>query len=121
MRKATFIVMLGVAVAVMAGMSPIKWKTTSIDLGQIPRNEIQRLSFEFTNTTDQAIRIIDAKGSCGCTKVQFPKTEIAPGSSAAISANFSSGREGAFKKNIRIQTSESEQYTYLYFAGEVVE
>ena len=35
MRKATFIVMLGIAVAVMAGMPSIKWKKTSIHLGNV--------------------------------------------------------------------------------------
>lgn len=121
MRKATFIVMLGIAVAVVAGMAPLKWKTTSIDLGQVTKNEIQDLSFEFTNMTESSIRILEAKGSCGCTNVKFPDGEIKAGETASITANFRSGKVGAFKKNIRIKTSESEEYTYLYFNGEVVE
>ena len=121
MRKATFIVMLGIAVAVVAGMSSITWKTTSIDLGQVTKNEVKDLSFEFTNNSNSAIRILEAKGSCGCTNVKFPSEEIAPGSTASITANFRSGKVGAFKKNIRIKTSDSDQYTYLYFNGEVVE
>ena len=121
MRKATFILMLGIAVAVVAGMSPVKWKTTSIDLGQVTKDEVMDLSFEFTNTTNAPIRIIEAKGSCGCTNVKFPQGEIKAGESASITANFRSGNLGAFKKNIRIKTSESEEYTYLYFKGEVVD
>ena len=121
MRKASFIVMLGIAVAVVAGMSPLKWKTTSIDLGQISKGEVQALSFEFTNTSSETIRIVEAKGSCGCTKIEYPKTEIKAGETASISANFQSGKIGTFKKNIKIKTSESDEYTYLYFQGEVVE
>ncbi|MEQ9466041.1 MAG: DUF1573 domain-containing protein [Ekhidna sp.] len=121
MRKATFIVMLGIAVAVVAGMSPIKWKTTSIDLGQVAKNEMKELTFEFTNTSGSSIQILEAKGSCGCTDVKYPEGEIKAGETASISANFQSGKVGAFKKNIRIKTSESEEYTYLYFNGEVVE
>lgn len=113
--------MLGIAVAVMAGMSPIKWKTTSIHLGEVQKNEVKDLTFEFTNTTDAAVQILEAKGSCGCTNVQYPKTSIEPGETAAITANFKSGKTGTFKKNIRIQTSNSEEPTYLYFTGEVVE
>lgn len=113
--------MLGIAVAVVAGMSPIKWKTTSIDLGQVTKDEVMDLSFEFTNTTNAPIRIIEAKGSCGCTNVKFPQGEIKAGETASITANFRSGNLGAFKKNIRIKTSESEEYTYLYFKGEVVD
>jgi len=121
MRKATFVVLLGIAVAVVAGMSSIKWKTTSIDLGQVAKNEMKDLEFEFTNVTGEPIKILEAKGSCGCTNVQFPKSEIRAGETASISANFRSGKVGAFKKNIRIKTSESNEYTYLYFKGEVVE
>lgn len=121
MRKATFIVMLGIAVAVVAGMAPLKWKTTSIDLGQVSKDEVKELSFEFTNTSGETIRIIEAKGSCGCTNVKYPKGEIKAGESASISANFKSGKLGAFKKNIRIKTSDSDEYTNLYFNGEVVE
>ena len=113
--------MLGIAVAVMASVSPIKWKSTSIDLGQVAKNEVKELSFEFTNETGAPITILEAKGSCGCTKVGYPQGAIAPGETASITANFSTGKVGAFKKNIRIKTSESEEYTYLYFTGEVVE
>ncbi|MEO9872726.1 DUF1573 domain-containing protein [Ekhidna sp.] len=121
MRKTTFIVMLGIAVAAMAAVAPIKWKTTSIDLGQVTKNEMKNLSFEFTNVTKSSIQILEAKGSCGCTNVKFPSGEIKAGETASITANFRSGSVGAFKKNIRIKTSESEEYTYLNFKGEVVE
>ena len=121
MRKATFILMLGIAVAVVAGMSPLKWKTTSIDLGQVSLNEMKDLSFEFTNNSTSAIRIVEAKGSCGCTNVKYPEGEIKAGETASITANFKSGKLGVFKKNIRIKTSDSDEYTYLYFNGEVVE
>ena len=121
MRKATFIVMLGIAVAVVAGMSSITWKTTSIDLGEVSKNEVKELSFEFTNNSNQAIRILEAKGSSGCTNVKFPEGEIGAGKTASITANFKSAKPGAFKKNIRIKTSDSDTYTYLYFNGEVVE
>lgn len=121
MRKATFIILMGIAVAVVAGIAPLKWKTTSINLGQVEKNEVQDLTFEFTNMTEAPIRILEAKGSCGCTNVKFPSTEIKSGETASITANFRSGRVGSFQKNIRIRTSESAEYTYLHFKGEVIE
>ncbi|MEQ9401998.1 MAG: DUF1573 domain-containing protein [Cyclobacteriaceae bacterium] len=121
MKKSVSILFLGIAVAVVAGISPLKWKTTSLNLGQVTANESRELSFEFTNTTNKSIQILEAKGSCGCTNVQFPKEEIKAGETASVTASFKSGRPGAFKKNIRIKTTESEEYTYLYFTGEVVE
>ncbi len=121
MKRATSILLLGIAVAVVAGVTPLKWKATSIELGQVSKNETRDLAFEFTNTSDEAIRILEAKGSCGCTNVKYPQNEIAPGETASISASFRSAKLGAFKKSIRIKTSESEGYTHLYFTGEVVE
>ncbi|WP_425389431.1 DUF1573 domain-containing protein [Ekhidna sp.] len=121
MKKATSILMLGIAVAVVASMTPLKWKTTSIDLGQVSKDEVAELTFEFTNNSNEDIRILEAKGSCGCTKIAYPETAIKAGESASISANFKSAKLGAFKKNIRIKTSNSEEYTYLHFKGEVVE
>ncbi|MEQ9306617.1 MAG: DUF1573 domain-containing protein [Marinoscillum sp.] len=121
MRKATFILTLGIAVAVIASMPSLKWKTTSIDLGQVSKDEVRDLNFEFTNTSSETIRIVEAKGSCGCTNVKYPDGEIKAGESASISANFKSGKLGAFKKNFRIKTSDSDEYTYLYFNGEVIE
>lgn len=113
--------MLGITVAVVAGMAPLKWKRTSIYLGKVDKNEVRDLSFEFTNMTESPVQILEAKGSCGCTNVKFPTHKIKAGESAAITASFSSGTIGSFKKNIRIKTSTSEEYTYLHFNGEVVD
>lgn len=120
MKKATSILFLGIAVAVIAAVNPISWKTTSIDLGQVTKGEVSKLSFEFTNSSSESIQILEAKGSCGCTKIKYPD-EIKAGETASIEADFQSGSIGAFKKNIKIKTSESTEYTYLHFKGEVVE
>jgi len=113
--------MLGIAVAVMAGMSSIKWKNTYVHLGQVTKGDVKSLAFEFKNNSNNTVQILEAKGSCGCTNVKYPEGSIAPGESASITADFRSSKVGAFKKNIRIRTSDSDEYTYLYFAGEVVE
>ncbi len=120
MKKATSILMLGIAVAVVAAVSPISWKSTTIDLGKVTKNEVSKLTFEFTNNSSQTIQILEAKGSCGCTKINYPE-EIKAGETASIDAEFRSGSLGVFKKNIKIKTSESDEHTYLHFKGEVVE
>lgn len=120
MKKVTMIIMLGIAVAAVAAVSPLEWKSTKIELGSVKAGESQDIQFEFTNESNQAITILEAKGSCGCTNVTYPKTEIVPGETASISATFTSKKEGVFKKNIKIKTTASDEYTYLYFSGEVV-
>lgn len=113
--------MLGIVVAAVAAVSPLTWKSTSLDLGEVQAGESIPVSFEFTNESDEPVTILGAKGSCGCTEVSHPKAAIAPGESAEISAKFSSKKAGAFKKNIKITTSASDEPIYLYFSGEVVE
>ncbi|RED98820.1 DUF1573 domain-containing protein [Marinoscillum furvescens] len=120
MKKISFILMLGIAVAAMAATAPISWKSTQLKLGQVKANVAIPLTFEFTNVSDKPVTVLEAKGSCGCTSVKFPQDAIAPGKSATITASFRSGKVGTFKKNIRIRTDQSEAYTYLYFTGEVV-
>lgn len=121
MKKATFIILLGLAVAAVASVNSITWKSTTIDLGQVKAGETAKLNFDFTNNGNETVTILEAKGSCGCTNVSYPKYEIEPGASASISAEFTSHKAGLFKKNIKIKTSASEDYTYLNFQGEVVE
>ncbi|WP_421874736.1 DUF1573 domain-containing protein [Marinoscillum sp.] len=121
MKKVSLIIMLGIAVAALAAISPsITWKTTLLDLGEVKAGISQDIAFEFTNNGDQPLTILEAKGSCGCTNVKFPKEAISPGETASITATFLSKKEGVFKKNIKIKTSSSEEYTYLFFKGEVV-
>lgn len=121
MKKATFILMFGIAVAAVAAVSPITWKETSLELGEVKKGLTTPLEFEFTNSGTEPVTILEAKGSCGCTKVSFPQAAIAPGESASITAGFTSEKPGVFKKSIRLRTSASEEYTTLYFSGEVVE
>jgi len=120
MKKATVILFLGIAVAAVASVSSIKWKSTTLDLGEVKVGEVSKLSFEFTNSSDQPVYILDAKGSCGCTKIEFPREAIIPGETAFVSADFRSSKPGNFNKTIRIQTSESLTNTYLKFKGMAV-
>ncbi len=114
-------VLLGIAVAVVAHVAPITWNTTNLELGQVEKNEVKKLSFEFTNSGEESVRILEAKGSCGCTVVDYSKDEIKPGGTATIEANFKSSKVGVFKKNIKVKTTASDDYTQLWFSGEVVE
>ncbi|MEQ9307032.1 MAG: DUF1573 domain-containing protein [Marinoscillum sp.] len=120
MKKVTMVILLGIAVAAVAAVNPLEWKSTKIELGAVKAGESHSINFEFTNEGLEPVLILEAKGSCGCTNVKYPKTEIGPGESASISATFTSKKAGVFNKNIKIRTSASEDYTYLHFSGEVI-
>ncbi len=112
---------LAVVVAAVASVNPLSWKMTSLDLGDVSANESVDLTFEFTNASANPVTILEAKGSCGCTQVEFPKEKVGAGASAKITAKFKSGKLGVFRKTIQIKTSASEDYTVLSFTGTVVE
>ena len=69
-------------------------------------------TFEFTNTGDKPLLIIDATASCGCTR---------PGKKGKIKVTYSPiGRPGAFKKTVKIKTNGKERTTTLRIEGTVV-
>jgi hypothetical protein len=112
---------LAVVVAAVASVNALSWKKTSLDLGNVTANESVDLTFEFTNVSSSAITILEAKGSCGCTQVEYPKEELKAGASAKITAKFQTGKLGVFKKTIQVKSSASDDYTVLSFSGTVVE
>lgn len=121
MKKTFLILASGIAIAAIASVSPLSWKMTSLDLGTVKVNEEAQIQFEFSNNAATEVSILEAKGSCGCTQVNYPKEPLAPGASAQISAKYKATKPGAFSKTIKIRTSASEEYTVLTFKGEVVE
>ncbi len=44
MKKTASIIFLGIAVAVVAGVTPLKWKSTTINLGEVSANKAQVLN-----------------------------------------------------------------------------
>jgi len=78
-------------------------------------------NFEFTNTGDKPLLIIDATASCGCTRPEYPSKPIKPGKKGKIKVTFSPiGRPGAFRKTVKIKTNGKERTTVLRIEGTVV-
>lgn len=78
-------------------------------------------TFEFTNTGDKPLIVIDAVASCGCTRPEFPTKPIKPGKKGKIKVTFSPiGRPGAFKKSIKVKTNGRERTTTLRIEGTVI-
>ena len=78
-------------------------------------------TFEFTNTGNKPLLIIDATASCGCTRPEFPSKPIKPGKKGKIKVTFSPiGRPGAFKKTVKIKTNGKERAITLRISGNVI-
>ncbi len=78
-------------------------------------------TFEFTNTGDKPLLIIDATASCGCTRPEYPSKPIKPGKKGKIKVTYSPiGRPGAFKKTVKVKTNGRERTITLRIEGTVV-
>lgn len=73
------------------------------DFGKIIQGEKVSYKFKFTNTGSSDLLITDAKGSCGCTVPEYPKTPVKPGDSGVIDVVFdSTGKDGQQNKKVTI-------------------
>ncbi len=100
-------------------LSSVKWKSESIELGEIPQGKPVTIEYEFTNTSNAAVIVTNAQASCGCTVAEYPKTPIAAGKTAKITATFNAAAKGAFIKNVTV-TIEEEDAKVLNFKGTVI-
>lgn len=122
MKKALSLTLLGIVVAAMAITPPtISWDKKVLEVGEVKKGESIDLVFTFTNDGESPVQILEAKGSCGCTKISYTDEAIEPGKSTKIMATFSSGKLGAFSKSVTVKTSDQDTPTVLRFKGVVVE
>ena len=77
------------------------------DFGTIQEGEIAKTIFNFTNTGENDLYIVDAIGSCGCTVPKYPKNiAIKPGESGEIEVNFdSNGRPSLQQKMVKVSAN----------------
>ena len=127
MTKRLLIVLLAVCSVALSSMADDKFaeatfEVKSHDFGTIKEaNGPVSCTFEFTNTGDKPLLIIDATASCGCTRPEYPTKPIKPGKKGKIKVTYSPiGRPGAFKKTVKIKTNGKERSTTLRIEGTVI-
>lgn len=99
----------------------IKFAEQTYNFGTIPEHggKVSH-SFEFTNTGDANLVIIDAKADCGCTVPEYPTAPIAPGRKGKIKVTYNPlYRPGAFNKVITIKTNGKQKKTRIKISGTV--
>lgn len=90
------------------------------DFGQIVQGEKVSYSFKFTNTGKSDLLITDAKGSCGCTVPEYPRTPVKPGEAGVIDVIFdSTGKSGQQNKKVTITANTVPNTVVLAINGTV--
>ena len=99
----------------------IEMLETSYNFGEIQQGESVTHDFILKNTGDADLIISAAKGSCGCTVPQWPKTPIAKGEEAAIKVTFNSaGRSGKQNKTVTLVTNAIPNTKVITINGNVI-
>ncbi|MFN4028234.1 MULTISPECIES: DUF1573 domain-containing protein [Flavobacterium] len=79
------------------------------DFGTIKQGDKVSTDFKFKNTGEADLIITSARGSCGCTVPDYPKTPIKPGETANIKVSFDSkGKQGNTNKTVTILCNTRE-------------
>lgn len=90
------------------------------DFGNIDEGKVAEHVFTFENTGDAPLIISNARGSCGCTVPEWPRTPIAPGATGEIKVSFnSSGKPGNQKKSVTITANTVPPTTVLNISAQV--
>ena len=127
MAKRLFIAFFTVCLVAISGWADDKYAEATFELKNHDFGTIMEAkgpvtcTFEFTNTGDKPLLIIDATASCGCTRPEYPTKPIKPGKKGKIKVTYSPiGRPGAFTKNVKIKTNGRERSTTLRIKGTVI-
>lgn len=102
--------------ATRAALRPLEWD--ALEKGATPTVGVTEMMFEFkaSNRDTQAIEVIEARPSCGCTIVELPVTpwRLAPGASGTLRAKVDfRGKHGMFRKTVQVHTSAGSQTLVL--------
>ncbi len=118
----SLVLVAGIAVAQKKGQARTEFKTLSHDFGTIKEaNGPVSYEFEFRNTGDKPLLIVDVAASCGCTRPEYPTKPIKAGKKGKIKVTYSPiGRPGAFRKTIKVKTNGAERTSTLVISGVVV-
>lgn len=108
--------------AAWAGDKPeAHFEQKTFDFGSIKRGQKTAVhEFEFTNTGNENLVILDATADCGCTRPTFTQTPIAPGEKGVVTVTFhTAGFRGGFAKSVTVRTNGQPKKIRLHIKGSV--
>ncbi len=119
----TLFVMLAALAAAAAskGKAEALFKEKTYSFGEIPEKGGKVThEFEFVNSGDSNLLIVDATAECGCTRPEYPQAPVAPGKKGVIKVTYNPlGRPGSFDKSVTVKTNGSPRKIRLKIKGYV--
>ncbi len=98
----------------------IQFEESEYNFGTVEEGEIVDHVYTFTNSGDAPLLITNAKGSCGCTVPDWPKTAIAPGETGEIKVRLNTrGKKNNVRQSVTLTANTEPANTVIYIAGVV--
>lgn len=108
MKRNTF-VMLFLMAALLSAKPAIKFKSTTLDFGEVASGKIVDINYEFENSGTEVLSIKNVIPSCGCTTAALAKKDYAAGEKGVIPAKFNtSGYNGKVVKTITVTSNDPD-------------
>ena len=103
-----------------SSLPKFKFEEEIHDFGRIEEGEKVSYTFKFKNVGKSDLVISDARGSCGCTIADYPKTPISPNGNGVINVSFNSeGKKGFVSKNVTITANTQPNTKVLVIKAQV--
>ena len=110
-------------VTAAANASPIRLEPPALDFGPIQKGSTAEATVRLINTSDQTLRVREAKTSCGCTVAEVSKDPFDPGESIEVTVRFKpGGKDGATStKTVRFILEGVSAPVPLSVTGKIVQ
>lgn len=98
----------------------VKWEQKIIDIKTIKQYNPTQATFKFKNIGGKPIIITNAKGSCGCTDIDYSKKPILPGETSEIVVTYDAELLGVFNKTVTLTMNIEKSSQILHLKGTVI-
>lgn len=107
--------------AMQGPTTTIEFEQTTYDFGEVQEGTVVSQVFTFTNTGDEPLIIVSARGSCGCTVPEWPREPIQPGETASITVEFNSkNKKGKRNQKVTLTANTNPPQSFIYLTGTVL-
>ncbi|WBL26307.1 DUF1573 domain-containing protein [Zunongwangia sp. HGR-M22] len=117
----TVLAFIGFNSAVAQKAAKMKFKSETIDFGEIKKGSDGVRVFEFTNTGDIDLVIKDVTSSCGCTIPTKPESPVKPGETGKIEVKYNTKIVGPIRKTVTVYSNAEEPTKALKIKGRVLD
>lgn len=106
----------------LTSVHALEWKQTKREAHAEPFQKTLALVFEFKNSGDKPVHLLDLQTSCSCLAAKSDKKVFAPGGTGRIEAEFSAEEPpGVYERHISVLTDESPEPQRLTVRIEIPE